>query len=240
MLKRQFIQTIPILILAIACNRKNKALDKKIAFEFPIIIDHFENRNLKSTNKNWLTDCNHPPYYFGNLNDSIALDRHIRPLISPPLPPASDTSKWNSEHPKGKFDLYFPYNMENHNFKSIDSVQLLIKIDTSQFINNEGKKSFPVLIENISDDTVNIGYRNHISITTEALSKNGEWKPIEKQLSFMCGVGLNSIILPPNEIVLTSQLIYSGSFKTKLRIKLGSNYSEEFLGEINVSQFENQ
>ena len=54
------------------------------------------------------------------------------------------------------------------------------------------------------------------------------------------GTGVESIILPPKQIVVTSELVYTGDFKTKLRMKLGSNYSREFTGSINLTQFESE
>jgi hypothetical protein len=130
--------------------------------------------------------------------------------------------------------------MDNRDFKRRDSANLLIKIDTTQIISNDGRKAFPVLIQNATKDTIYIGYGNQIPIITEAKSKNGEWKPIKEHFTYMCGVGLHSIILPPNEVVITSELIYSGQFKTKLRIRMEDNYSEEFDGMINKSQFESE
>ena len=56
---------------------------------------------------------------------------------------------------------------------------LFIKIDTTQIINNNDKKAFPILIQNKSIDTIYIGYGSKIPIITEAKTKNGEWKPIE-------------------------------------------------------------
>ena len=61
--------------------------------------------------------------------------------------------------------------------------------------------------------------------------------PIEKMFIFKCGNGINSIMLPPNNIILSSKVIYTGDYKTHLRIKLGDNYSKEFRGAINYSQF---
>jgi len=85
----------------------------------------------------------------------------------------------------------------------------------------------PILIQNISSDTAYVGYGNKISIITEALNKKGLWSPIERRYTYFCGTGLKSIILPPNEIVLSSIPYFTGNFKTKIRVRLAKNLSNE-------------
>ena len=241
MTKTSFILTLLVLVIAISCDRAtNKDIDEVETFQFPKITDRFKNDTLELTSEIWLNYGDHNPYYFGKLTDSITIERYLRPMIPPPPPPGADTSEWDFEPRKGKFDDYFLDWMDNRNYKTRDSANLIIKVDTTQIINSNGRNAFPVLIKNITTDTIYIGYGNQIPIITEAKSKNGEWKPIEEQYIYMCGVGLHSIILPPNELVITSELIYTGNFKTKLRLKMGNNYSDEFNGEINETQFESE
>ncbi len=113
-------------------------------------------------------------------------------------------------------------------------------MDSTQALNNEGRKAFPVLIQNQSKDTIVIGHGYEIPIITEAKTKDGTWKPIEKNRIYGCGNGLHAIILAPNEIVISSELVYAGNFKTSLRLKIGTDYSKEFSGTINESQFQNE
>jgi hypothetical protein len=148
-------------------------------------------------------------------------------MVPPPPPLVTDTSEWDFQPRKDKFDDYYIDWMDGRYFKRSDSANLLIKFDTNQIINNNGRKAFPVIIQNKSVDTIYIEHRNQIPIITEAKTKDGEWKPIEELYIYMCGVGLHSIISPLNEVVITSELIYSGNFKTKLKIKMGNNYSEK-------------
>jgi hypothetical protein len=53
-----------------------------------------------------------------------------------------------------------------------------------------------------------------------------------------CGVGISSVILPPNECALTFAPIFKGNYKTQLRLKLGENYSNIFYSSINYRQFQ--
>jgi hypothetical protein len=56
----------------------------------------------------------------------------------------------------------------------------------------------------------------------------------------MCGTGLNSTLLPPNEIVVTTAPLYHGNYKTKLRLRYHKTISNEFNGKINLTQFESR
>lgn len=229
-----------ILGLLISCDRTEPrmALEKELD-KFPKLIDVFNNQNLELPDYTWLNFGNHEPYYIGKLTDTIKLGRFIRPMELLLPPPGTDTTGWHIKPmKKGRFDHYFIDWMDPRQFKNRDSISLLIKIDSTRIINNDGRQAFPVLIQNKSADTVTIGYGDHIPLIAEAKTTEGVWKPIEKRFVYGCGVGLHFIILPPDEIVITSQLIYSGTFKTKLRIKMGRHYSEEFPGAINPSQFE--
>lgn len=238
MLKTNFIISIFILILTASCSKNS---DKKVVFKFPKIIDQFGNKNLKLTFKNELNNGDHNPYYLGKSHDTLLIERYLNTTTLPLPPPGlTGTIKSNYNQKKGRFDDYFIGWRDVRDFKNTDSINLFIKIDTTQLINSNGRKAFPVLIRNTTTDTIYIGYGNQIPIITEAKSKNGKWTPIEKRHTYFCGTGLLSIILPPNEIVITSELLYSGNFKTKLRIKMGNNYSDEFYGEINESQFKSK
>ena len=231
------------LLISISCEtpqNKDVEIKKEKTFIFPKVIDPLVGKEIKFASESWINYGDHNPYYFGKTSDTINVERSIRPFKPRLISPGDDTMKVTSEIQKGKYDNYFLDWMDRRDFKDRDSVKLLIKFDTTQFINNNRRKSFPVIIQNKSNDTIYIGYGDQIPIITEGKTKNGEWKPIEKRYIYGCGVGLHLIILPPNEVVVTSELVYSGNFKTKLRIRMGDSYSDEFNGEINLSQFESK
>lgn len=202
-------------------------------FDFPVFIDKGELKEDK-VNMIWINDGNHNPLYFGEMIDTIRVERTFGRLYPPPG--STDTMQIL----EGTYSNYFLDWMDLREYTYYDSVELSILVDTSQFITNERRKAYPVIIENLHSDTIYIGYGDYIPIITEALNKKGEWKPIEDRFIYMCGNGVESIILPPKQIVVTSELVYTGDFKTKLRLKLGSNYSREFTGSINLTQFESE
>jgi len=177
--------------------------------------------------------------YFGKMTDTVTIQHDIYPMSSVNFTLDLENESMR-ELEKGEFDNYYFSWSRLRQYKSCDSVKLDIRIDTSQIITNKGRAAYPVIIKNLHSDTNYVGYGQHIPIITEALNENGEWMPIEYQFTYQCGNGVNYMILPPKHVVITSELIYSGPFRTKLRIKFGINYSREFSGSINKSQFEYQ
>lgn len=101
----------------------------------------------------------------------------------------------------------------------------------------------PIFIKNISNDTLIIGYAEYLPIIIEAKNRNGEWRPIQERMRFMCGNGIVDFYCPPNNIVISAMQKYGGNFKTKLRLKYesfatkSSIFSNEINGEINEKQF---
>ncbi len=183
--------------------------------KFPIIVDNMTGQHAELASASWLGYAHNQAYYFGELLDTIILKRQI---------------DFKSD--------YFASGYDYGNILTMDSARVGIKVDTSQIINTLGLKSNPVLIYNKSIDTLFIGTDGGVYFITEGKTKTGEWKPIEKHYFPFCGTGVISTILPPKKVVLSSVVNYSGDYNTKLRIKMGSNYSNEYDGWINESQFE--
>lgn len=101
----------------------------------------------------------------------------------------------------------------------------------------------PVYIHNSSDSIQAIEkHDGRLVIIQEALTKNGEWKPIEYFEYSGCGNSYGSIGLDTNSFLLFGIPKYFGSFDTKLRVRLKTNgkiiLSNEFEGSINPGQFE--
>lgn len=224
--------------------------------------------NLKTIKKDFKNDTalsrsSSNILYIGVELDTIKLDYELVnfPFMPPPPPPPPgknediDTIKWNliaSEYSqKFKSNPVYPFYYSWGNSEKFDSwndTKLLIEIDTNtitkqlvtnRYFQKEYYPAYPILIKNEGTDTIIIGYDRFIPIILEAKDSTKQWKPIEKMFSFKCGNGINSILLPPNNIIISSKVIYKGDYKTHLRIKLGENYSNEFKGSINYSQFQN-
>jgi len=243
MKKKRFIFILFLFIVIFGCSKSinneiNKGVSKVGMFHSLKISDRVEYINLEITSRTWLSSGLHLPYFFGKISDTIPIGLYLRPIF-PPFSIESDSIN-QDKFKKGKFDDYYRDWLDSRRYVNRDSADLIIKVDTTQIINNWGRKAYPILIQNQSIDTIYIGYGAEIPITTEAKNRNGVWKPIVEEYIYMCGNGVKSIVLPPNEVVITSELIFSGDFETKLRIKMGNNYSEEFNGSINETQFVRQ
>lgn len=142
----------------------------------------------------------------------------------------------------------FPYYVDwlsPKNFPRYNEATLSIEIDTTQIargsvIGPANCRACPVLVRNLGTDTVAVGYGSFIPIITEAKDSANNWLPIEKRWIYMCGNGVGTIILPPNEILLTSAIAYSGTYKTEFRLKMGNSYSNTFRGSMHYTQFKSR
>lgn len=98
---------------------------------------------------------------------------------------------------------------------------------------------YPLLIQNISKNTV---FLKEIKFIQEAKDVDNKWKPIE----FFDNHSSSSKSMVfskqfANSFSISSIIKYNGNFKTKIRVKVKINqyyyYSNEFVGNINKSQF---
>ena len=171
-------------VLLVCSPLSDKEKDETdVEFDFPVFIDKEELAEDK-VNMIWMNDGNHNPLYFSEIIDTIRVERTFGRLYPPP-PGSTDTMRII----EGKYSDYFLDWMNFRDYISYDSVELNILVDTTQFITNEMRKAYPVIIENLHSDAIYIGYGSYIPLITEALNKKGEWKPIEDRFIYMCGNG---------------------------------------------------
>ncbi|WP_298248336.1 hypothetical protein [uncultured Christiangramia sp.] len=251
---------LSILILFISCNESDNKGDTT---EFPVLTNIKTVKKIKTDSL--ITRSSSSILYIGYLKDTIELNYELvdfpfNPPPPPPPPPENgkvqeiDTIElrkiFNTYNEKFKSNPVYPFYSgweESRKFKSWNETNINIEVDTNtiikqlvidKYFRKEYYKAYPVFIKNQENDTINIGYDRFIPIIVEAKDSTNKWKPIEKMYSFMCGNGINSLILPPNNIIISSKVIYQGDYNTELRIKLGDNYSNKFKGSINYSQFQ--
>ena len=223
--------TIILLLFALfSCKTDNKkqlvkektVKENIILSKFPMLLnfDKVDNESFLETDENptWLSTAYYQFFYLGKLSDTITLEDKIY-----------FESHFGYLNPYKEY--YIESDKENPHKSSLDTL-IELQPNTSIINNN----SFPVLIRNNNKDTVTIGYGSQIPIIMEAIDSLGNWEPIQRSFTYKCGNGVGSIILPPNEIVITFAPIYKGSYKTQLRLTLGNNKSKQFLGYINYKQ----
>ena len=141
------------------------------------------------------------------------------------------------------------------NHKKPDPKSMIITIDTTKTVGSpmgvyetytkaeyrDNKIAYPVFIENLSSDTLDIGFGNVFPIIMEAKDEDGSWKAIQKKFIYECGKGLSEFYLAPKQIAITTMKQFEGTFKTKLRLVFSYSsikvYSNEIDGFINRRQF---
>jgi hypothetical protein len=228
---RKYLIIIVSLIGLFSCtnNKKNQKDDLRAKFKTPIVVDTLNRTRIKLETV-WLQIGIYNPVYIGVRKDTII----------------------NSYRPNLK--KYFVYEEGRMKFKRPDSTQILLVVDTTRIVsehamiweddgsmyNEKSFEAFPVFVVNTTKDTLDIGYGDHLPIEMEAINTKGHWEQIEIRYRYMCGTGLNSTLLPPNEIVVTTAPLYHGNYKTKLRLRYHKTISNEFNGKINLTQFESR
>ncbi len=244
------IQILLILLLATIVSCKEEALNSnKVEIEsnsFPYLIDTSDFK-VSDRYETWLATANYDFLYIGRYRDTIMVDYNLRFSQPPPPPPGTDIDETYEDKTDNSFQGYYLDWLAEKNYKYWEESDIEIRIDTSRIINNDDIhvdwdnpyfKANPVMLINKEVDTILIGYGHFVPLIIEAKDSLSNWKPIEKKWTYMCGNGVGSIILPPNEIVITSAMIYNGDYETDLRLKIGKNYSKSFSGKIKYRQFE--
>lgn len=243
--------------ILISCQTKTaeqSVSNNKEEFKFPVIVDtsDFKTSKLEAT---WLSTANYELLYIGKWKDTLYPDYRLKyyPIVPPPPPPPgtefdpTDTIGYHKRLTEHKMYPYYIDWMAPNNYKSWNQANISIIVDTTQRVKNDDIlvksespffEAYPILIKSIDKDTITIGYGHFLPLITEAKDSAGNWKPIEERWTYMCGMGVGTIILPPNEIGLSATMIYSGNYLTTLRLRIDSTFSNEFKGNINYRQFE--
>jgi len=234
MLKITF--TLITLLCLTACVNTAKNVEEKLlddVWKVPTLInDSIKKREPLETS--WLPTAKYDLMYIGAEKDTIFVKKYYLSFYN--LYP-KEAYKNPDSIPKPKLAGYYAgYLDPSHNTVSLKYANLKIYVDTTQNL-SERNARHSVFIKNIYKDTVVIAFGQIIDATMEALNKNGEWQPIERPWRWSCGTGIGQIMLPPNEIVITSAVKYTGEFKTQMRIKIGKSYSNIFQGSIHPRQF---
>lgn len=232
-----------IVLFLISCHPDGKQSIEEAnkSLRFPVVLDTFGVDQLlrlyEDEHATWLTTSNYSFYFIGKAEDTLYLNPFINSFSAPPfiLPSgekiANRTKITEPENPFAKYHIEWG---EERSYRYWTQAKIEIQLDTTKKLSN----AYPVVLTNIDTDTIFIGYGSHVPLIMEAIDTSGNWKPIQKRFIYMCGNGIGSFILPPNECVLTLAPIFQGNYKTKLRLTLGDNHSKPFTGFINYRQFQ--
>jgi hypothetical protein len=244
-------------LFVIACNNSPTKSDKEnddLMEEFKSVkILNTVNENLKTCNIAEISTAYYLPLFIGKQPKSIDLSNFIFGV-----------------------DSFCDYNILESGFEIED---LTLFVDTSRRIGSIINRQFPkppppsnllgdnlisdesiifnlyesylVFLKNSSDtSSILIGFENLINLIIEAKDSLGNWKPIQKPYFRKCFTGVRGLYLPPQNVLITTCPIFSGEYKTQIRLTFGGVFldendeeikpfvSNEFEGFINYSQFE--
>ena len=240
-----------ILITIFSCENKQSKTDLIISENeeniFPRIKDTFTmNGTYKLINN--FSVSSYKPIYIGKNAPSIQVDYLIQQYYREPAsiwPAGVSPSADDSLHVKywNKYKSYFSLQYWDE-FTSYDSANIKIIIDTTQIVKSIEKRnwntdtfiylSYPVFIQNQSNSKSILGYGAHLPMILEVKDNQDKWVSLEEKYLYPCGNGLPTILLPKNEIIISSLPITRGAKKTKMRLKFGKHYSNEIMGFITL------
>ena len=104
--------------------------------------------------------------------------------------------------------------------------------------------SMPVYIKNGTNENKKIYDQDyHLIIVQEVLDPKGKWREIEMYQTGSCGMAWGWKTLPPNTMIVTSILKYSGDYKTLGRVKFDNGtvyFSEPYTINVNPKIFSNK
>ena len=251
------ISILGLFVILMSCKRKSAEQSvSNVKVKFPVIVDTSDFKTSKRE-ATWLSTANYELLYIGKWTDTIYPDYSLKYYPIPPPPPPlpgekfdpTDTIGYHKRLTEHKMYPYYIDWMAPANYKSWRVADISITVDTTQRVKNDDIhvnwddpffEAYPVLIENKENDTITIAYGDFVPLITEAKDSTGNWRPIEEDWVYMCGNGVGTIILPPNEIGLSATMIYHGNYSTTLRLRIDSIFSNEFKGNINYRQFESK
>lgn len=98
-------------------------------------------------------------------------------------------------------------------------------------------RTIPIVVINHSKDTLCIGAENSIGLQLQAQDKDGHWQSVESVNQRFLNDPSAQLVLPGKQIAATGYMIYSGTFTTRLRFRLGSVCSATFSGAVNPKAF---
>ncbi|RFC55788.1 hypothetical protein [Brumimicrobium aurantiacum] len=191
--------------------------------------------------------------YIGEEKDSLMLDYDLsdkyfsyeNPVVQEvPLPnDESDflikmTSSNLQNIDSNLYSDYFKDPYLGRHIPNWNNAKIELSVDTTQIVSNYREatfstekacyRAFPVRLKNISDSTIVIGYGAQIPLVLQRKDSTNSWVICDHPFTYACGMGLSSIFLPKNEIVISSVAILSEDLPSLYRLKIGENFSPPF------------
>ncbi|MCH2046674.1 MAG: hypothetical protein MK212_21350, partial [Saprospiraceae bacterium] len=206
-------------------------------FEHITLIDTFTNKLSPSSLETSYETLIIPPFYIGEDTSELFLAYNAPDEVNPFEMLMGDIF---SSHPS----------ILTGNF--IDNINLTIYVDSSQYIGNRtiinqsppwedraawrtwqpvygrgNVLSYPVFIKNHRSQAVLLGIENTFFLLLQAQDTKGEWRTVSRLAKYcMDDDGFNYFYLRSQQIALASCPVFTGNYKTKLRLAFAYHHSE--------------
>lgn len=211
------------ILFFIGCSNSLKKKKEGISLEQISIKSRIPYKTV--TYPNFIAGPKYIPCYLGQKHDIVSIDRDV--LDSSYF--YTNFSLYKTPEDSNDIRLFVDTTQYiPNNYNTITSVGIHSNWNEFKKIIFVKHKSYPVYIENISLDTLNIGSMNGLQIHLECLLTDGSWKKMNRVLPG-CGTGLKLFKLPPKAISITAYPISNGSFTTKFRFAYGYNLNTDEL-----------
>lgn len=176
---------------------------------------------------------NYPIYFIGTPSDTVKIGNSYR----------AGQIKWSTDKIILSNRKYSAKNLK----LSVDTS--VITTSTVEYFSENHKtidstrnfKSYLLILQNVSDSSLYLGRTFELYyLTRQVKNKKGEWVSLDKNLSEagLCLTGQPTIILKPNDIIISKCKRYSGTFLTNFRFAFGttdnivySNIFKDFIDE---------
>lgn len=223
---------ILFLIVFIACGNEDKKQEPR---KFTIIDKQEEGEILKviyDSNDNYTS---HPVFYLGTIKDTIKLNDSLM---------LEDGENKPQKIYSGQFE---PVILVDTSI-NLCYVSMGVKFDQDAAGNEKKGKpykhlysSYPIIITNLSSDTMRIGNLQAVHFIQEVKLANNNWKAINKPFVSMCGFGFVAAYLAPKNMAVCKLMRYKGDTLAEMRLRYVLNnkfvFSNTFRDSISKEVF---
>lgn len=223
-------------LLTTTCQQSKNRVDIFNANEFVLVDTNLNGNKLLTLGESY---SNYPIYFIGSKADTIKIGKRYEVG-------QIDYDRAN--------DFFACRKYTNSNLKLFvdTSVKTTISVDYfskdyRSLDSTRSFKSYILTLENISDSSIYLGRTFEVYfLIRQVLNKNGQWINLDRSLSetISCLSGQPTIILYPNEIIISKFKRYNGTFLTSFRFAFGTQknvvYSNDFTDYIDEGIIQNK
>jgi hypothetical protein len=224
----------------LSCQKQKRLTSFKNEFapNFPVVLDTFEIEKFlifqEKEVQTHLSFSKYPIYYIGLVKDSIFLQAKLGYFNVPPPNPSTQevneifSKNFNNDFKK-QYEVLWNELIDYRTYKNA-------RIDIQYNPEIKFSNSFPVMISNLTTDTIDIAFNEEIPLIIEGIDSLGNWRPIQQVFSFFCALGSQKTLLPLKDCIVTLAPMFQEDNQTQL-LTSGNKHSKPNASKIYYSQF---